>query len=482
MRASLAPFTSTSARPALTAEVNDVHSALNPTRVARVVRPRSAPALAHAIRQAAADGLPVALSGGRHAMGGQQFLTGGVQLDMRGMARVLDFDRERGLLEVEAGACWPEVIRYLREAQAEAPRPWAIRQKQTGADRLSLGGAVSANIHGRGLAMRPFIADIEALTLVDADGALRCLSRTREPELFGLVVGGYGLLGAIATVTLRLERRATLERVVELALVDEVVERLESRARAGFRFGDFQFAVDERSPDFLRRGILSAYRPVERPAPASARQRRLTEADWKGLMWLAHVDKTRAFDRYAAHYLATSGQLYDSDLHQLSTYIDDYHVALDRRLGAPCRGSEVISELYVPRPRLADFMAQAARDLPGLGADVVYGTVRLIERDRESFLAWAREPWACVIFNLHTDHSATGVARTARAFRHLTTLAAERGGSYYLTYHRWATRAQLLRCHPRLPDFLARKAAYDPDGRFQSDWYRHTLALLEGDA
>ena len=39
---------------------------------------------------------------------------------------------------------------------------------------------------------------------------------------------------------------------------------------------------------------------------------------------------------------------------------------------------------------------------------MIYGTVRLIERDDETVLAWAREPWACIIFNLHVDHTPAG--------------------------------------------------------------------------
>src|SRR5688500_19327824 len=37
--------------------------------------------------------------------------------------------------------------------------------------------------------------------------------------------------------------------------------------------------------------------------------------------------------------------------------------------------------------------------------DIIYGTVRLIEQDRESFLPWARRPYACVIFNVHVEHT-----------------------------------------------------------------------------
>jgi hypothetical protein len=35
--------------------------------------------------------------------------------------------------------------------------------------------------------------------------------------------------------------------------------------------------------------------------------------------------------------------------------------------------------------------------------EVIYGTIRIIERDDESFLAWAKEPWACTVLNLHVS-------------------------------------------------------------------------------
>ena len=70
----------------------------------------------------------------------------------------------------------------------------------------------------------------------------------------------------------------------------------------------------------------------------------------------------------------------------------------------------MITEIYVPRPALARVHGRRARGLPRGPVEVIYGTVRLIERDDETFLAWAREPWACIIFNLHVDHTPAGIA------------------------------------------------------------------------
>src|SRR6266403_94672 len=74
------------------AEVNDVHSQLNRTRVARLVRPRSLEQLRETILQARGEGLAVSISGSRHSMGGQQFGAGMVLLDTRDLNRVGTLD------------------------------------------------------------------------------------------------------------------------------------------------------------------------------------------------------------------------------------------------------------------------------------------------------------------------------------------------------------------------------------------------------
>ena len=133
----------------------------------------------------------------------------------------------------------------------------------------------------------------------------------------------------------------------------------------------------------------------------------------------------------------------------------------------------MISELYVRRENLAAFMEDARAMLRRRRANVIYGTVRLIEKDDESYLAWARERFACVIFNLHLVHTPPALEAGADAFRDLIDLAIRHGGSYYLTYHRWARRDQVEACYPQMGKFLALKRHYDPDVVFQSNWSRH---------
>jgi FAD/FMN-containing dehydrogenase len=454
--------------------LNDIHSGLNPTAVDRVLRPRTVAEAQGLVRLAAAEGEVISISGGRHAMGGQQFARGAAHIDSTALVGLVEFDPEAGQVEVEAGITWPDLLRLLDALHPGETHRWTIRQKQTGADRMTLGGSLSANIHGRGLDMAPLVQDIEAFTLIDPSGALVRASRRENRELFALAIGGYGLFGVIATVRLRLVRRRILRREVEIVSAEELPQSFLQRRADGFVFGDWQFAIDPARSDFLRLGIFSCYRPTD-AAAVPAGQRALAPDDWLRLLDMAHRDKHRGFQAYARHYLATHGQLYESDCCQLATYLDDYH----RRLPAPaCDGGEMITELYCPLEDLPAFLECAGGVLRRDRADVIYGTVRIARADRETFLPWAARDCACVIFNLHVHHSREGMTRAASAFRALIDTAIAFRGSYYLTYHRFATAEQLLACHPHFPAFLDAKLRHDPAEVFQSEWYRHQKRML----
>ena len=458
--------------------VNDIHSQLTATRVNRVVTPDTLDAVRGAVKAAQSERRAVCIAGGRHAMGAQAFATGGVLIDIRKLNRVLGFDAAKGLIEVESGMQWPQLLEHLVSAQRGRGRQWGFSQKQTGADRLTMGGCLSANVHGRGLTLPPFVGDVESLRLLDARGDLVNCSRTENPELFRLVIGGYGLFGFIYSVTLRLVPRRKLRRVVEVRDIEGMPAAFAGRIRDGYAYGDFQYSIDEKSGDFLRKGVFSCYLPVPDETPMPETQKELAERDWIDLLHLAHAGKAEAFKRYAGYYLSTNGQLYWSDEHQMSIYPDYYHRELDKKLKSKHKATEAITEIYCEREALERFMADVREDARKNRVNIIYGTIRLIEQDRESFLAWARKPYACVIFNLHVAHTPEGIRHAADAFRRLIDIGIRHGGSYFPTYHKYATRSQVEACYPQFREFLRLKRKYDPGEAFQSDWYRHYKAMF----
>ncbi|HZX15031.1 MAG TPA: FAD-binding oxidoreductase [Thermodesulfobacteriota bacterium] len=449
--------------------VNDVHTELNPTIVDRIVYPNSLNTIQETIRSARRDGKVICVAGARHAMGAQQFSTHGVLIDMTAMSRVLNFNPDEGTIEVEAGIQWPQVIGYLLKAQEGHPKRWGIAQKQT-ADWLSMGGSLGSNVHGQGLQMRPFIQDVESFVLIDSHGKEHRCSRHENTQLFRLAIGGYGLFGIIYSVTLRLVTRKKVERVVEIISVEHLMKAYETRVADGFLYGTFIYSANLESDDFLRKGIFVCYRPVDTTKPVSDYPNQPTNDEWIHLRYLAHADKEQYFQKVSSHYLSTSGQLYWSDTHQMGMYIKGYHHQLNRMLGTP-HASDIPTEIFIPRESIVDIVDEMREDFRRNRVDLIFGDIGVIQQDDEGFLAYARKPWARVSFHTHAVHSSQGIEHSRQALRRLIDMAVRRGGSYYLTNHKFATPEQVKACYPQFPEFIRLKKKYDPEERFQSDWY-----------
>lgn len=457
--------------------LNDVHSKLNETEVLQVVRPQTLSEIQEVVRDAREKKIPISVAGGRHAMGGQQFATDSLHVDTTGLNRVLDTDSVGGLLHIEAGADWPTIIQASHDMDACNGKTWGIRQKQTGVDSVTLAGSISANAHGRGLLMQPLGDDVEDLTLVNAFGEAVFCSREENAELFSLVIGGYGLFGIIYSATLRLAPRQCLRRVVDVIDLDDAMNAVFRRVEEGCLFGDFQFVIDPSNESFLRRGVFACYKPDDSVEMGLNSSSDLEPETWLKLLKLAHDDKKQAFRLYSGHYLNTDGNHYWSDTMQLSTYVPSYSDFLEsvdnENREQIAKESLVIGEHYVPKEQLLAF-AQRARDiLRSFDTEVIYGTIRAILRDQTSYLPWAKDDFVCIIFNLRTPHTESGLQRTENTFRALIDASRELGGNFFLTYHRYASVEQVADCYPEFRDWLGLKKNYDPDEIFTSSWYVH---------
>jgi hypothetical protein len=266
-----------------------------------------------------------------------------------------------------------------------------------------------------------------------------------------------------------------VQRVVKVIAVKDLLGDVADRIKEGFIYGDCQYSVDIESKRPDHPGVFSCYRPVADQTPISKEQKVLSEKDWAQLYVLARTDKKKAFAAYANHYLSTNGQVYWSDTHQLAGKLDipALQEALVQRTGVSQKGSEMITEVYVRPENLLAFLRAARREIIDHRIDLTYGTIRFIEKDDESFLVWAKERSVCILCNLHVVHTKAGVKKAEEDLRLLIGQALRHGGRYYLTYHRWATRPQVLTAYPQFVEFLRLKKKYDPEERFQSNWYRH---------
>ena len=146
---------------------------------------------------------------------------GGALVRMRRLDRFIGFDRERGILECEAGVLLEEILRVA------VPAGWFL-PVTPGTRLVTVGGAIANDVHGKNHHRAgTFGCHVRRFTLLRSDRGLLECSPTENPELFSATIGGLGLTGLIlsAEVVLRPIRGSWLDvETIPFAGIDEFLQ------------------------------------------------------------------------------------------------------------------------------------------------------------------------------------------------------------------------------------------------------------------
>jgi L-gulonolactone oxidase len=227
-------------------------------RPAEIVAPRSRGQLAEAVSRVAEDGGTVHVAGSGHSFT-EAALTDGTMLRLEALDRVLDADRESGLVRVEAGISLSRLNDQL----------WSLGlalENLGDIDTQTLAGAISTGTHGTGARLRNISAQVEAIELVTADGSVRELSADAQPDLLRAARVGLGALGAISAVTLRCVPAFVLDRVDAPRPTDEVLDTFQERAEQHDHYEFFTFPYADTALVLERNRSDEAPRPRGRAA------------------------------------------------------------------------------------------------------------------------------------------------------------------------------------------------------------------------
>jgi FAD/FMN-containing dehydrogenase len=434
-------------------------SQLNPTslQVIAVAADMSAAEqqLRQILRTARSQGKKVTIAGSRHTMGGQTLYPGSFSLNMRPL-KAMQFDVKRQVLRVQAGATWAEVIPYLNQ------QGYAVAVMQSNND-FTVGGTLSANAHGWRHNHRPFASTVESLRLMLANGEIVTCSRQQNSELFALVLGGYGLFGIVLEVNLKVVPNQLYEASRQVIPARDYITsyRQQVTSDVGMAYGRLSIAPGR----LLEEAILTTYRPVPTPegilplpppaAPGLARTvfvGSIGNDYGKELRWLLEKNLGgEAGERASRNQIMNRpAQLFE--------------------LNQP-NATEILHEYFVPPDRLEAFLVRCRQILPKHSVELLNVTVRNVEPDPDSFLAYARQEVFGLVMLFRQPRTLIAEAQMQALSRALIDAVLAEGGTYYLPYRLHASQSQLSRAYPRIQEFWARKRSYDPEEIFQNQLY-----------
>ncbi len=159
---------------------------------------RSSEDVAEILKSAQEHKVPVAVRGGGLTTEGESVSFGGLQLDMRGMSRVLHIDKENMTVRTEAGIYWHSLAESLRRQGLDyfsAP----LNMTSSVGGTLGVGG-IDINSPKYGCSADQAIA----LKVVTPTGDIVECSEKEDRELFERVLLGYGQFGVITEATLKI--------------------------------------------------------------------------------------------------------------------------------------------------------------------------------------------------------------------------------------------------------------------------------------
>ena len=459
MTAVAAPGTGTAAG---TREILNDASRLNPTPVARHLKLKSdkqgawIETLRAELKDAAQSRRRVAVGAARHSMGGQSLPRDGLALTFEDPW--LEPDTANALYRVSAGATWAQVIAKLD------PIGFSPKVMQSN-NNFGVASTFSVNAHGWPAPFGPFGSTVRAFRMLLADGSLVECSRTKNPELFSLAMGGYGLFGVIVDLDVEMVRNEMLRPQAATMRAEDFsgafLAAVEGDKAVSMAYGRLSVA----RATFFRDAILTTYRaadPQPNPLPAAVDHGAMTSLSnrlyrkqigsetAKNIRWTAEA---KLAPNLGAG-LATRNTLMNEPVSNLANPFP--------------RRTDILHEYFVPPDRFQDFLAACREVIPPAKAEFINVTLRHVAADRTSTMAFAPEKRIAAVMSFSQEITPEGEVDMIQTTEALIERIVAIGGAFYLPYRLHARRDQIEKAYPKTSHFVERKRHYDPGLLFRN--------------
>jgi decaprenylphospho-beta-D-ribofuranose 2-oxidase len=394
--------------------------------------------------------------GGGYSYAAASFGGGSIVQDFTLFNRVLEFDSQSGLIKVEAGISLSDLL------SVTVPRGFWL-PVIPGYPAITVGGCVAANVHGKNPSQRgTFRNYVEELTLFHPAYGVRSISELKDPLVFHLTCGGYGLTGAIISATLRLERLPGSKTLVKRISVGSFNEGLEVISEVG-RQNDFAYSMHQAYPDrkIIGRGYVSTggMVPDESATWQTNAQVKMINASGRGRIPFSVFGGLRTRLILTVHWLTERAKpttvtepLYDS----LFPFVgkEHYFTLYGKRGLVEC-------QVIVPYKESEQFLNELQRLLLKEQVPAVMGSIKLFKG--EPRLLRFEMDGVCVALDL------VRCEKTMRFLSAMDQLTISTGGIPFVIKDSRLPAKTINSCYPEYELMKEYLLNYDPDRLFRSE-------------
>ena len=129
---------------------------------------------------------------------GDNALSGNLIISTQNLNKIIKFDEKKGIIEAESGVLLNDLLKII------TLKGWFI-PVSPGTKYVSLGGMIANNVHGKNTYKNQIKYYVKKIKLISSNKEIIC-SKNQNQKLFDLTMGGFGLTGAILSVTFKLKK------------------------------------------------------------------------------------------------------------------------------------------------------------------------------------------------------------------------------------------------------------------------------------
>jgi FAD/FMN-containing dehydrogenase len=451
--------------------INDV-SCLDRTPVYGIVKITSVDDIKNALQFARENKLKVSMAGVKHSMGGQAFFKNNLVLDMKGFNKI-ELNETEKTITVQSGATWHDIQSFLH------PK-YAVKAMQS-TDIFTVGGSISVNAHGMDHLAGSVGSSISAMRVMLADGSIVNVSREENPELFNLVVGGYGLFGVILDVDLDIVNNDIYQTERQIVSYQDFPAIFENEILPDKNLGLFYGHLSTAKGSLLDEMILYKYTKVDignADIPplgevSSIKLRRFVFNFSKlgdvpmSLKWYLEknvepklesctvVPRTQAMAEGEACFVSRNEPMHDSVKYTRNNLPNE---------------TDILHEYFIPRDQFIRFVDGLRQIVQDYDVNLLNASVRVIHPE-QNFLTYAPGEMYSIVLYINQPTTPEGNEKMGAMTRELIDLTAGVGGRFFLPYQLHYTPEQLQRSYPMIDEFFAAKKLYDPNDLFTNTFY-----------
>jgi FAD/FMN-containing dehydrogenase len=413
------------------------------------------------LRIAAFNKLPITMKGSQHSQGEHTCMQNAIQLDFSLCTRIKQISSS--VIRVQSGATWKHVLEFLH------PLGLSVHTMQSDFD-FSVGGTLSTNVHGWQLNSPPIINTVEGFHLMLADCSIVYCTRHINPNLFSAVIGGYGLLGIILDVDLRITKNKMYSMdcwIGETADFFVAFPRLTQNPKARMFFG--RFILDQEH--FLKQMVMITYNETKDALPNKPLKVHTTLERFTNWLFRKTYDNN-TYRRY--RWNLETGTIIKWFTHTLMRNELLYHSA-DNYISRDADTLDLLQEYFIPTEHFLEFVSVLRSMRSELMPHLMNITLRQVSQDSESLMSYAPTNRLCFVMFFRGKKTCEFEQIVRNLSIKLTSHALALKGTYYLPYRAYQTKLQFQQSYPKYEKFNQLKLMYDPNNLFNNQFYEHYL-------